>query len=58
MKTIFDKFDLWAYQLIGWLFLVVTWLTEDPEQSIYLVGAAALFGIQAIIWRLNDPNKN
>ena len=54
MKALFDKFDLWVYQLMGWLFLLTTCLTEDPEQSVYLVGAGALFGIQAIIWRLND----
>ena len=58
MKNIIDKLDLWIYQLISYLFLLGVWIGKDADQATFLVGAAAVFGIQVIIWRLNDLNKN
>ena len=54
MKKIIDKLDLWSYQLMGYLFLLGAWVGKDVT---FIVGAAAVFGIQVIIWRLDDTNK-
>ena len=58
MKNFLDKSDLWIYQLIGYLFLLCAWVGRDVDTATYIVGAAAVFGIQVVMWRLNDLNKN
>lgn len=57
MKNFLDKLDLWIYSLIGYMLLICACLNIDGDQNLWTIGSGALFGIQAIIWRLNDANK-
>lgn len=58
MKKLLEQPDLWAPQLIGWILLIGSCFAEGTEQLVSLVGAATMFSVQAIIWRLDDSNKN
>lgn len=57
MKHFLDKLDLWIYSVIGYLLLGCALLNIDGDQNLWTVGSGAIFGIQAIIWRLNDTDK-
>lgn len=50
--------DTWVYSLLSWLCVILSILSKDTEQVLYVIGAACLYGIQVIIWRLDDCNKN
>ena len=58
MRKFLKNMDLWIYNLIGWLCLISAFIFKDVEQFVFLVGGAALFGIQDTIWRINDLNKD
>jgi len=55
MKHFLDKLDLWIY-VIGYLLLGWAILSTGGDQNLWIVNSGAVFGIQAIIWRLNDTD--
>lgn len=58
MIDILNKLDSWVFNLCGWIMLILTWLSIGDESCIWAVGGITCFGIQIIIGKLDDLNKN